>query len=135
MKSTANILLLILLLVAVSCLSKVYGPEACVDSTEVDLGTVFVNVMPVAEGTVTLTNRGDADLYIRRIETECPCTTVSSSADTLSGGSSSILRVKITFEPTDTVPHNVYRMIEIHTNDSLHSPLMVGFKLKADIKH
>ena len=136
MRSSVNLLLLLLLLtLAASCHHEVRGPEAGVDSTEVDLGTVYVNETLVAEGAVTLTNHGDADLHIQRIETSCLCTTASPSADTLSAGATSVIRVRIKFEPYDTIPHDVYRTVDIYTNDSLHSPLSVGFKLKADIKH
>lgn len=135
MKKLLPVMLLLLFPMFTQCNIGSRQPVISVDDDVVDMDTLFLDISHTKEHQLYIKNLGDKDLLIDSIATSCLCMTATPQSKTIRGGDSTLLDVRITFMPDDSLSKDVFRELEIFSNDSVHYPLTIGFKLRAESKH
>lgn len=128
------VILLLLLPVFIQCVPGSKPPVISVDTDIVDLDTLYLDHSHKREHQLFVKNLGDRDLIIDSIASSCLCMSASPQSKIIRGGDSTMINVAITFMPDDSLSHDIYRELEIFSNDSVHNPITIGFKLRAESK-
>lgn len=89
------------------------GAEIKLDKTTYDLG-VFSENKPVASGTFTFTNVGDAPLVIHQVVTSCGCAVPEYTKEPVMPGKTGT--IKITYDGTGKFPGHFKKSITLRTN-------------------